>query len=69
MDPVTVLVHSSGAYVNIGFVSGEVLVSNGKLLRIDEDEIARKANTSVAGIQQRSDVGAKNPMFLKYTKT
>jgi hypothetical protein len=42
MDPVTVLVHSSGAYVNIGFVSGEVLVSNGKLLRIDEDEIARK---------------------------
>jgi hypothetical protein len=67
MDPVTVLVHSSVVDVDIVFVDGEVLVSNGKWLRTDEDEIAWKAKTSVAGIQQRSDVGATDHISLKYT--
>ncbi|EOA88849.1 uncharacterized protein SETTUDRAFT_106210 [Exserohilum turcica Et28A] len=67
MDPVTVLVHSSGADVDMVMVDGQVLVRNGKLLGIDENAIMQRARASVAGIRQRSGVGARNHMSLKYT--
>jgi cytosine/adenosine deaminase-related metal-dependent hydrolase len=66
MDPVTMLVHSSGANVDTVIVDGRLLVSNGKLLHIDEDEIIQKAKKSVAGIRKRSGVGARNHMSLNY---
>lgn len=67
IDPVTVLVHSSGADVDVVMVDGEVLVRNGKLVRIDEDMIKLRARHSIIGIRQRSGVGARNHMSLKYT--
>jgi cytosine/adenosine deaminase-related metal-dependent hydrolase len=66
MDPVTVLVHSSGANVDTVIVDGRLLVSNGNLLHINEDEIIQKAKKSVADIRKRSGVGARNHMSLKY---
>ncbi|KAI4685252.1 uncharacterized protein J4E84_005979 [Alternaria hordeiaustralica] len=66
IDPVTVLIHSSGADVDTVLVDGQLLVSNGKLLRIDEETIIQKAKKSVADIRKRSDVGARNHMSLKY---
>ncbi|KAI4648127.1 hypothetical protein J4E93_004538 [Alternaria ventricosa] len=66
IDPITVLIHSSGADVDIVLVDGQLLVSNGKLLHIDEEAIIQKAKKSVADIRKRSDVGARNHMSLKY---
>lgn len=66
IDPVTVLVHSSGADVDTVIVDGQILVSKGQLLHIDEDMVINKAKDSVAGIRKRSGVGARNHMLLKY---
>ncbi|KAI4953762.1 hypothetical protein J4E91_002610 [Alternaria rosae] len=66
IDPITVLIHSSGADVDTVLVDGQLLVSNGKLLHIDEETIIRKAKKSVEDIRKRSDVGARNHMSLKY---
>jgi cytosine/adenosine deaminase-related metal-dependent hydrolase len=66
MDPVTVLIHSSGANVDTVIVDGQLLVSHGNLLHIDENAIIRKAKKSVADIRDRSGVGARNHMSLKY---
>ncbi|KAI4617811.1 hypothetical protein J4E83_006143 [Alternaria metachromatica] len=66
IDPITVLIHSSGADVDTVLVDGQLLVSNGKLLHIDEETIIQKAKMSVADIRKRSDVGARNHMSLKY---
>ncbi|KAI4661858.1 uncharacterized protein J4E78_004648 [Alternaria triticimaculans] len=66
IDPITVLIHSSGADVDTVLVDGQLLVSNGKLLHIDEETIIQKAKKSVADIRKRSDVGARNHMSLKY---
>jgi cytosine/adenosine deaminase-related metal-dependent hydrolase len=67
MDPVTVLVNSSGANVDTVIVDGQLLVSSGKLLHVDESKIIQRAKTSVADIRKRSGVGARNHMSLKYT--
>jgi cytosine/adenosine deaminase-related metal-dependent hydrolase len=67
MDPVTVLVHSSGVDVDTVLVDGKLLVSDGKLLHMDEDAIIQQAKCSVTGIRQRSNVGTRNHMSLKYS--
>jgi cytosine/adenosine deaminase-related metal-dependent hydrolase len=67
MDPVTVIVHSSGVDVDTVIVDGQLLLSAGRLLHIDEDDIIQKAKSAVAGIRERSGVGARNHMALKYT--
>jgi cytosine/adenosine deaminase-related metal-dependent hydrolase len=66
IDPVTVLVHSSGTDVDVVMVDGQILVINGQLLHIDEDMIIGRARDSIAGIRQRSGIGARNHMSLKY---
>jgi cytosine/adenosine deaminase-related metal-dependent hydrolase len=66
IDPVTVLLHSSGTDVDTVIVDGQLLVRNEKLLHIDEDTIIQKARTSVVGIRKRSGVDARNHMSLKY---
>jgi len=67
MDPVTVLVHSSGTNTEIVIVDGQLLVSDGKLVHIDEDVAIKKAKNSIVGIRERSGVGARNHMSLNYT--
>ncbi|RYN96604.1 hypothetical protein AA0119_g8177 [Alternaria tenuissima] len=67
MDPVTVLVNSSSANVDTVIVDGQLLVSSGKLLHVDESKIIQRAKTSAADIRKRSGVGARNHMSLKYT--
>lgn len=67
MDPVTVVVHSSGVDVDSVLVDGQLLVHGGKLLYIDEDSIVKRSEKSIAGIRKRSGVGAHNHMLLKYT--
>ena len=66
IDPVTILIHSSGADVDTVLVDGCVLVDNGELLHVDEADIITKAKESVAGIRKRSGVGARNHMTVKY---
>jgi len=67
MDPVTVLVHSSGTNTDIVIVDGQLLVSDGKLVHIDEGVAIKKAKNSIAGIRERSGIGARNHMSLNYT--
>jgi cytosine/adenosine deaminase-related metal-dependent hydrolase len=67
IDPVTIIVHScTGADVESVIVDGEILVSDGKLLTIDEIDVVQKAKIAVAGIRKRSQVGARNHMGLVY---
>jgi cytosine/adenosine deaminase-related metal-dependent hydrolase len=44
-DPVTALVFGAAAPVTASFVNGEQIVENGRLLHVDEDEIARSTRT------------------------
>lgn len=67
MDPVTVLVHSSAVTIESVLVDGRVLVDGDKLLYMDETSVVEKAKKSVIGIRERSQVGARNHMSLKYT--
>ncbi|PVH99876.1 5-methylthioadenosine/S-adenosylhomocysteine deaminase n1 [Periconia macrospinosa] len=66
VDPITVLVHSSGVDVDTVLVDGCVLVENGKLVRLDESSVIDKAKRSVAGIRKRAGVGARQDMATKY---
>ncbi|KAH7308624.1 5-methylthioadenosine/S-adenosylhomocysteine deaminase n1 [Stachybotrys elegans] len=66
MDPVTVLVHSSGAQVETVLVDGHFLVDEGRLAHLDEDMIMARARESVAGIRSRSGVSARTNTRLKY---
>jgi len=66
MDPITVLVHSSGGDVDTVLVDGCVLVDHGKLLHIDETDIIERAKESVAGIRKRSGVCARSHMAVNY---
>ncbi|KAF2732401.1 5-methylthioadenosine/S-adenosylhomocysteine deaminase n1 [Polyplosphaeria fusca] len=56
IDPVTVIVHSAGTDVDTVLVDGRVLVEAGKLLGIDEAQIAERANESVIRIRSRSGI-------------
>ncbi|CAI6330957.1 unnamed protein product [Periconia digitata] len=66
LDPITVLVHSSGVDVDIVLVDGCMLVEDGKLLHLDETAIIKKAKESVTSIRKRSGVGALQHMATKY---
>lgn len=67
IDPVTVIVHGcTGADVQMVVVDGQMLVEGGKLVLIDEQDVARRAKTAAAGIRTRSNVGARNHMGLSY---
>lgn len=66
LDPVTVLVHCSGSYVDSVLVDGQVLVREGELLTVDETEVVSKAKEAAVGIRSRSGVCVRNHMSLKY---
>lgn len=62
IDPVTVLVHSSGNEVETVLVDGHILVDEGKLVYLDEDAIMARARESVEEIRGRSGFSARNQM-------
>jgi cytosine/adenosine deaminase-related metal-dependent hydrolase len=66
LDPITVLVHSSGSDVDTVLVDGCVLVEDGKLVYIEETDVIRRAKETVAGIRERSGVGARSHMNVRY---
>lgn len=67
VDPMTTVVYScTGADVEMVVVDGEVLVKDGKLVNMDEEEIIKAARKSVKGIRERSGVKAVNRKGWKY---
>jgi cytosine/adenosine deaminase-related metal-dependent hydrolase len=67
LNPMTVIVYScSGSDVEIVIVDGEVLVSEGKLVKMDEGEVIEAAKRSIQGIRGRSGVKAVNRKGWKF---
>jgi len=67
IDPATILVHScTGADVERVVVNGVTVVSDGKLITLDETGIIQRAKQAVEGIRKRSKVRATNHMGLVY---
>jgi cytosine/adenosine deaminase-related metal-dependent hydrolase len=66
VDPVTTLVHCDGVDVESVVVNGKVLVMGGELVGVDEKEVVKRARVAIKGIRERSCVGARNHMELKY---
>lgn len=59
VDPMTTVVYScTGTDVEMVCVDGELLVDNGKLVKVDEDELIDAAKMSIKNIRERS--GVKN---------
>lgn len=60
IHPVTAIVHScSGSDVKMVVVDGKVLVENGILVMIDEEEVKKDAREAIIGIRSRSGVNAQ----------
>ena len=67
LDPMTTVVYScTGADVDLVVVDGEVLVSDGRLVKMDEREVIDAAKKSISGIRERSGVKAANRRGWKY---
>ena len=67
VDPMTTIVYScTGADVSMVVVDGEVLVREGKLVKMDEEKIIGDARKSITGIRERSGVKAVNGKSWKY---
>lgn len=67
VSPVTTVVYScTGADVEMVVVDGDILVSEGKLTRMDEREIMKAARESIKGIRERSGVKAANSKGWNY---
>jgi hypothetical protein len=62
----TVVYSCTGADVEMVVVDGEVLVNEGKLVKMDEQEITDTAKKSIKGIRERSGVKAVNRKGWKY---
>jgi cytosine/adenosine deaminase-related metal-dependent hydrolase len=67
VDPMTTVVYScTGANVEMVVVDGEVLVSAGNLVKMDENGIIEAAKKSIKGIRERSGIKAVNRKGWKY---
>jgi cytosine/adenosine deaminase-related metal-dependent hydrolase len=67
LDPMTAVVYScTGRDVEMVIVDGEVLVNEGKLVRMNEKEVVEAARKSIKGIRERSGVKAVNRKGWKY---
>jgi cytosine/adenosine deaminase-related metal-dependent hydrolase len=67
LDPMTVVVYScSGSDVELVVVDGEILVSEGKLVKLDEREVAEAAKRSIKGIRERSGIKTASRRKWKY---
>lgn len=67
VDPMTTVVYSCTAGdVESVFVDGEILVAEGKLVKLDEAEIIAATKESIKGIRERSGVKSVNRKGWKY---
>lgn len=67
VDPVTTVVYTcTGSDVDMVVVDGEVLVKNGKLVRVDEDEIKSSARKAILGIRERSGISSNTFRSCNY---
>jgi cytosine/adenosine deaminase-related metal-dependent hydrolase len=66
LDPVTVLVHGSSTAVECVMVDGKILVSQGRVLCIDEDELLSRSKKAIRGIRERSGIRSREHMRVKY---
>lgn len=66
MDPITTLIHCSGNDVDCVMVDGKVLVSEGELVDIQEEEVIQKAKAAIKGIRDRSGIRARSHMDVRY---
>jgi cytosine/adenosine deaminase-related metal-dependent hydrolase len=67
VSPLTTVVYScTSADVELVIVDGEVLVENGALVKMDEEEIRSAAEKSIEGIRERSGIKAVNRRGWQY---
>ncbi|KAF1925361.1 5-methylthioadenosine/S-adenosylhomocysteine deaminase n1 [Didymella exigua CBS 183.55] len=66
VDPVTTLINCSGNEVEYVMVDGRVLVSQGDLLGIKENEVVAKAKVTIKRIRERSGIRARSHMEVGY---
>jgi cytosine/adenosine deaminase-related metal-dependent hydrolase len=67
VDPMTTVVYScTGADVEMVVVDGNVLVSDGRLVTMNEEKVIEAARKSIKGIRERSGVKAVNRKGWKY---
>lgn len=66
VDPVTTLVHCTGTDVDCVMVDGRVLVNEGRLVGIEEDDIVGQARAAIKGIRARSGVKAQRNVKIGY---
>jgi cytosine/adenosine deaminase-related metal-dependent hydrolase len=67
VDPITTLVHGPSTGVEYVMVDGRILVSQGKLVGLQEDELVKMAQRAIKGIRERSGIKARTHMGIKYT--
>jgi cytosine/adenosine deaminase-related metal-dependent hydrolase len=66
VDPVTTLVYCPSSCVDLVMVDGKVLLSQGELVDIKEDELVANAKVAIKGIRKRSGIKARTHMNVRY---
>ncbi|KAJ4382564.1 hypothetical protein N0V86_001786 [Didymella sp. IMI 355093] len=67
VDPITTLMHGSSTGIEYVMVDGRTLVSQGKLVGLQEDELVKMAQRAIKEIRDRSGIKASTHMKIKYT--
>lgn len=66
VGPVTTLVYCLSSCVDLVMVDGKVLLSQGELVDIKEDEVVANAKVAIKGIRKRSGIKARTHMDVRY---
>ena len=66
IDPVTTLVNCPSNSVDLVMVDGKVVLSEGELVDIMEDEVVANAKIAIKGIRERSGIKARTHMNVRY---
>lgn len=67
LDPISTLIHGSSTGVDCVMVDRAILVSQGRVLGTQEDEVIETAKRAIKGIRQRRGTKAREHMGIKYT--
>jgi cytosine/adenosine deaminase-related metal-dependent hydrolase len=66
VDPVTTLVNCPSNCIDLVMVNGKILLSQGGLVDIKEDEVVANAKLAIKGIRERSGIKARTHMNIRY---
>ena len=66
IDPVATLVNCPSNSVDLVMVDGKVVLSEGELVDIMEDEVVANAKIAIKGIRERSGIKARTHMNVRY---